>query len=183
MAEKKEKKLPATSQKGKERIRKEKLVKKRKALREKEERRLERLSKKAAKVKKEHLTKENEPLIYVQVFEGGRKYETHSSVKMGMRKPWRKPNPEEICSTIPGSVVLLFVKEGDTVEKDQQIMMYEAMKMCNVIRAPFSGTVVQILVALGDKLPKGAPMMVIRASETADSNKLDDDPTTLLYPV
>jgi len=113
-------------------------------------------------------------LIYVQIFEGGRKYETHSSVKMGMRKPWRKPNPEEICSTIPGSVVSLFVKEGDTVEKEQQIMVYEAMKMNNVIRAPFSGVVMQVLVNAGDKLPRGVPMVVIRSSESTETDPVHE---------
>ena len=110
-------------------------------------------------------TKDNqEPLFYVQVYEGGRKYETRSSVKMKMHKVWQKPNPEEICSVIPGSVLSFFVKEGDKVAKDDDLMIYEAMKMHNIIRAPFDGTVEQITAKQGDRLPKGALMMVIRPS-------------------
>ena len=132
--------------------------------------------KREAKPKRERLkkrvrksTEHQEAPIYVQVSEGGRKYETWPSVKMKMRKPWRKPDPREICSTIPGSVVSLFVKEGDTVEKEQQLMVFEAMKMHNVIRAPFSGTVEQVLVKPGDKLPRGVVMMVICFSETEET--------------
>ena len=185
MAEKKERKSPAIPEKGKERKRKEKLVKKRNELREKEkrkkekeERRKEKGERKKEKEEKrlERLHKKAEPLIYVQVFEGGRKYETHTSVKMGMRKPWRKPNPEEICSAIPGSVMSLFVNEGDPVERGQQIMVYEAMKMRNVIRAPFAGVVMQIMVKVGDKLPRGVPMIVIRSSESPETEPVHGSP-------
>jgi len=105
------------------------------------------------------------PTIYVQVFDGGRKYVTQSSVKMGLRKPWQKPNPEEIRSVIPGSVLSLSVQEGDEVAIGQELMVYVAMKMHNVIRAPFAGKIEQITVKNGDKLQKGALMMVIRAHE------------------
>ena len=103
--------------------------------------------------------------FYVQVFDGGRKYVTQTSVKMGLRKPWYKPNPEEIRSVIPGSVLSLFVQDGDEVAKGQELMVYEAMKMHNIIRAPFAGKVEQIAVKSGDKLQKGALMMAIRAHE------------------
>ena len=106
--------------------------------------------------------------VYVQVFDGGRRYETGTSVKMGQRKPWRRPNPEEILSAIPGAVLSLLVKVGDEVTKDQELMMYEAMKMHSVVRAPFAGTVAQILVKEGDKIKKEALMMVIKAAGRTD---------------
>ena len=151
-------------QKGKERIRKEKLVKKRNALREKEEMRKERAMEKAVKGKA--------PFVYIQISEGGRKYETYTSPKMELRKVWQKPNPEEIRSIIPGVVLSFSVKEGDPVVQNQEIMVYEAMKMHNVIRAPFAGTVSQICVKQGDKLPKGALMLVIRSSETSEATEV-----------
>jgi len=119
------------------------------------------------KIKKYRKASKNpdNPSFYVQVFDGGRKYVTHSSIKMEMRKPWHKPNPEEIRSVIPGSVLSLFVQEGEQVAKDQELMEYEAMKMHNIIRAPFAGNVEQIAVKNGDKLQKGALMMVVRALE------------------
>ena len=164
-----------TPKKGKERMRKEKLVIKRNALREKEEKRQERLMERAVKGKPGRpskgvlaLTEELSPSIHVQVSEGGRKYETRLSPKMTLRKAWQKPNPNEILSIIPGVVLSLLVREGDEVAVNQEIMVYETMKMHNVIRAPYAGMITQICVKQGDKVPKGALMMVIRPSEAND---------------
>jgi len=126
---------------------------------------------KRVRVRKKRVAKssqEDDKRIYVQIFDGGRRYETFSSVKMDLRKPWKKPNPQEIRSTIPGSVLSFLVKEGDEVMRGQELMIYEAMKMHNKICAPFDGTVEQITVKCGDKLQKGALMMVIKASEPPD---------------
>ena len=120
------------------------------------------------KKKKIKTPEKDENRIYVQVFEGGRKYETHSSVKMELRKPWQKPNPQEIRSVIPGSVLSFFVQEGEAVARDQEIMVYEAMKMHNVVRAPFGGVVEKITVQCGDRLQKGVLMMVIKPSEPTE---------------
>jgi len=136
-----------TPKKSKERKRKEKMVKERNAQRERDN-----------------------SLIYVQVFDGGRRYETHSSVKMGARKPWTKPHPGEIRAAIPGKVMQILVHEGDRVERGQSLIEYEAMKMYNTLCTPFSGVVEQVLVKPGDKLPKGALMMVIRIDESAQTN-------------
>ena len=125
---------------------------------------------KKKKSKKESKTLAN-PAYYVQVFEGGRRYVTRTSVKMELRKPWQKPDPEEIRAVIPGSVLSLMVQEGDEVAKDQELMVYVAMKMHNVIRAPFAGRVAQIRVKSGDKLQKGALMMIIRAHEPHQTAK------------
>lgn len=101
--------------------------------------------------------------FYIQVSEGGRKYETQTSAKMLQRKAYQKSNPEEIRAIIPGVVLSIMVREGDMVEQNQELMVYETMKMHNIIRAPFSGIVKQIKVQPNDKLPKGAIMMVIQS--------------------
>ena len=102
--------------------------------------------------------------IFIRVFEAGRDYETGTTVKMKMRKPWTRPNPNEVRSFIPGSILTIFVQEGDEVKKDQELMVYEAMKMHNMIRAPFDGKVLRILAAVGEKLPRAALMMEIEPS-------------------
>ena len=68
---------------------------------------------------------------------------------------------EEINAPMPGLVLRFNVKVGDTVKKDQVLMVMEAMKMENEIYSPCDGTVQQILVNQGDQLQSGAPLMII----------------------
>jgi len=108
---------------------------------------------------------ENTSKQTIRVFEEGRNYETTYTKKYEKRIPWVRPNPEEIKSFIPGTVEKIMVKVGDRVSAGQEIMIYVAMKMHNIIRAPFAGTVMEIPVEIGNKLPKGVLMMVIRRKD------------------
>ena len=143
------------------------LVKKRAERRERQEKREQRKEdrvRKATERAQKRVSPIAEPIpdverIYIRVFEEGRDYETRTTAKMKMRKPWTRPNPNEIRSFIPGSILSIFVQEGDEVKKDQELMLYEAMKMHNLIRAPFDGKVLRIMAAPGEKLPKAALMM------------------------
>ena len=67
----------------------------------------------------------------------------------------------EINAPMPGLVLRFNVKAGDTVKKDQVLMVMEAMKMENEIYSPCDGTVQQIFVNQGDQLQSGAKLMVI----------------------
>lgn len=54
-----------------------------------------------------------------------------------------------------------FVSVGATVTEGDTILIIEAMKTMNHIPAPASGTVKRILVADGDAVEFGAPLMII----------------------
>jgi pyruvate dehydrogenase E2 component (dihydrolipoamide acetyltransferase) len=54
-----------------------------------------------------------------------------------------------------GTVVNLFVKEGDTVTKDQPILELENEKAVATIPATAAGTVTQVFVKVGDKIRVG----------------------------
>ncbi|MEM7176254.1 MAG: acetyl-CoA carboxylase biotin carboxyl carrier protein [Pseudomonadota bacterium] len=54
-----------------------------------------------------------------------------------------------------------FVSVGDTVSEGDTIMIIEAMKTMNQIPAPRSGSIKQILVANGEPVEFGAPLMII----------------------
>ena len=104
----------------------------------------------------------NDPNIFtdkIQIHECGRQYKTLYTKKFLERKPWQAPNPNEVRSIIPGSVTEINVKEGAKVKKGEKLMIYEAMKMKNVIAAPFDAVVVSIEVKVRDKLPKGAVLV------------------------
>lgn len=54
-----------------------------------------------------------------------------------------------------------FVKKGDTVSEGDTLMIIEAMKVMNPIKAPRSGTVVQMLIENGQPVEFGDVLMVI----------------------
>ena len=54
-----------------------------------------------------------------------------------------------------------FVKVGDDVSEGDTLLIIEAMKTMNQIPAPRSGKVTQVLVANGEPVEFGAPLMII----------------------
>ncbi len=90
-------------------------------------------------------------------------YQTKVTKKYANRTSWKAPNPNEIKSYIPGTIVKINVKVGDKVKEGESLLVLEAMKMQNQIAMPFDGTVKEILVKEGDKIPKNELMVVIEA--------------------
>jgi biotin carboxyl carrier protein len=62
---------------------------------------------------------------------------------------------------MPGNIVRVDVKQGDTVKAGQILIILEAMKMQNEIVAPKDGTVAQVVVKTGDKVDTGAALVVL----------------------
>lgn len=58
-------------------------------------------------------------------------------------------NLNELTAPLPGTVVEVFVKKGEEIETGHVVMVIEAMKMKNSIRATRSGKVADVLVAVG----------------------------------
>lgn len=55
----------------------------------------------------------------------------------------------ELTAPLPGTVIEVFVKPGDHIETGHIILIIEAMKMKNSIRATRAGTVSEVLVSAG----------------------------------
>lgn len=66
-----------------------------------------------------------------------------------------------VKSPLPGVILDLKVKEGDTVKKGQTIIILEAMKMENNINAHKDGKVVEIKVNKGDSVLEGTDLVII----------------------
>jgi biotin carboxyl carrier protein len=58
-------------------------------------------------------------------------------------------------------VVEILVTEGQKVGYEQELLVLDAMKMKNRILSPIAGTVKSIVARPGDRLPKGAVLLVI----------------------
>lgn len=68
---------------------------------------------------------------------------------------------EPVTSPMPGVIVKVLVKAGDTVKEGDTLAILEAMKMENEIAAPKAGTVAQIVCKVGDKVDTGAALVVL----------------------
>jgi len=64
-------------------------------------------------------------------------------------------------SPLPGVVLDIFCKAGDSIKKGQKVMILEAMKMENVINAEKDGVVKEIKVNKGDSVLEGAELIII----------------------
>jgi glutaconyl-CoA decarboxylase len=62
---------------------------------------------------------------------------------------------------MPGSVLRLKVKVGDSVNEGDVLLILEAMKMENEVTAPKAGVITAISVAAGTNVNTGDPMVVI----------------------
>ena len=58
-------------------------------------------------------------------------------------------------------MVRILVKEGDTIEEGQPVVLLEAMKMENELRAVRGGVVKTVLVAAGQRVDQNAPLIVL----------------------
>ena len=56
----------------------------------------------------------------------------------------------KVSAPMPGKVIKLLVKEGDTVEPKQKLLIVEAMKMENPVVAPFKAEVIKINCTEGE---------------------------------
>ncbi len=66
-----------------------------------------------------------------------------------------------VKSPLPGVILSVDCKVGDTVKRGQKILVLEAMKMENNINADRDGKIVEIKVNKGDSVLEGADLVVI----------------------
>ena len=69
--------------------------------------------------------------------------------------------PQQISAPMPGKIVKLLVKPGDRVEPRQGLVVVEAMKMENELRARSAGTVAEVRAVEGTTVEAGAILMIL----------------------
>src|SRR5690554_2856923 len=70
-------------------------------------------------------------------------------------------DPGHVTTAMPGNVVDVLVKEGDTVAAGQAVMITEAMKMETEIHTSVDGTVQAVYVTKGDRVTPGEVLIEI----------------------
>ena len=68
---------------------------------------------------------------------------------------------EEINAPMPGKILQLKVKEGDSVSEGDTLLILEAMKMENEIFANTSGSIKKINVSANDMVDTGDVLLII----------------------
>ena len=69
-----------------------------------------------------------------------------------------------VRAPLPGKIIDLRVKAGDTVSKGQPLLVLEAMKMEHTLAAPADGTIKSVRYAVGEQVPEGAELVEFEAS-------------------
>jgi 3-methylcrotonyl-CoA carboxylase alpha subunit len=68
-----------------------------------------------------------------------------------------------IVSPMPGKIIAVEVRQGDSVTKGQKLVTLEAMKMEHSLTAPFDGVVVAVEVGEGAQVTEGT--LLVRVEE------------------
>lgn len=67
----------------------------------------------------------------------------------------------KVKAPLPGTIMSIPVKVGDTIAAGATVCVLEAMKMENDIHTPKGGVVKQILVNIGDAVPQDGDIMIL----------------------
>ena len=74
----------------------------------------------------------------------------------------RADRPERLQAPMPGKIVRVLVRSGDTVVARQPLVVVEAMKMENELRAGRDGAVAEVHAREGESVDRGALLVVIQ---------------------
>ncbi len=96
---------------------------------------------------------EENPEYHIINYEGA-EYKTLFSKKFQNRKKYIIPDPRKICAFIPGTIIKVYVKEKQKVKKGAPLVVLQAMKMNNLILAPFNCVLKKVNVKNGESVPK-----------------------------
>jgi propionyl-CoA carboxylase alpha chain len=78
-----------------------------------------------------------------------------------------------LVAPMPGVVLEIKVSSGDTVSAGDTLLTLEAMKMEHHVKAPYKGTVAEILVSENQQLDNGVPLLVINPVDENEKGNND----------
>jgi len=72
---------------------------------------------------------------------------------------------DQLIAPMPGLVKVLSASAGDSVTKDQPLVILEAMKMEHTLKAPRDGVIGEVLVAEGEQVTDGTVLLALAEEE------------------
>jgi biotin carboxyl carrier protein len=99
------------------------------------------------------------------------------AVTLNNRRRWGRKDaggasvsgPQRLVAPMPGKIVRVLVKPGDAVVARQPLIVIEAMKMENELRAARDGVVAEVQAREGQSVDAGAPLLVVSAAPPSSS--------------
>jgi acetyl/propionyl-CoA carboxylase alpha subunit len=82
------------------------------------------------------------------------RYETKHTKKFERRKQYAAPDPKKLLAFIPGVIVGIHVQAGQEVQRGDEVLVLEAMKMRNAVCALHDGRIKEVLVHSGERVQK-----------------------------
>jgi len=91
-----------------------------------------------------------------------RSKEVHSAAAAPNRTAPPGPRKDgQVLAPLPGVILKVLVKAGDSVSAGQAVAVMEAMKMENEIETPRAGKVSEVHVSVGESVLENAPIVTI----------------------
>jgi len=122
------------------------------------------MNKKAEETKKKK-TEKYFPLVVDDVT-----YKTRLNKMQENRTSYTPNNPNHLKAFMPGNIPEVFVKENDLVREGDKLLILEAMKMNNVILAPFDAKIARINVNKADRVKKNFVLIELEESDILEAS-------------
>lgn len=92
-------------------------------------------------------------------YRGVKIYNDEMLLHQSLKNPGGMGRDKELKSGMPGKIIEIFVRPGDKVKHNKPLLIMEAMKMENEMRASADCTVKEICVKQGDSVESGAVLI------------------------
>jgi len=73
-----------------------------------------------------------------------------------------------VSSAIPGKIVEILVSEGDEIRAGSIVIVLEAMKMQNEIKAPIDGRIKKVICKPGERIEANVPLLEIEKEDKGE---------------
>ncbi len=73
-----------------------------------------------------------------------------------------------VVAPMPGSIINIAIKPGDSVMPDDTLIIMEAMKMEHTLKAVRAGSIEELLVSVGDQVDAGAVLLSLMSEEKSN---------------
>lgn len=90
---------------------------------------------------------------------GSSQQEHSGAIPLDTSQPITENSPQTMTAPIPGVVASIVANAGQIVERGDELLTLEAMKMFNIMRSPLSGKVATLHVSEGEQVIQGQPLV------------------------